>query len=78
MQTLHPREKSLHTVCMQTKQTMTKSAECANCRLFQKKYASILHKVCKVCTCSAASLQANDLVVWREQVVGKNADLMHT
>jgi hypothetical protein len=78
MQTLQTREKSLHTVCMQTVQTMTKSAECANCRLFQKKYASILHKVCKVCTCSAASLQANDLVVWREQVVGKNADLMHT
>ena len=78
MQTLHPREQSLHTVCMQTVQTMTKSAKCSYCRLFQKKYALILHKVCKVCTCSAASLQANDLVVWREQVVGKNADLMHT
>ena len=78
MQTLQPREKILHTVCMQTVQTLTKSAECADCRLFQKKYALILHKVCKVCTCSAASLQANDPVVWGERVVGENADLMHT
>ena len=78
MQTLHPREK----VCIQSAcenvQTFNKSAECANCRLFQKMYAFILHKVCKVCTCSAASLQANDGFVWEQPVVGKNADLMHT
>ena len=78
MQTLQTREKSLHTVCMQTVQTMTKTAECANCRLFQKKFASILHKVCKVCTCSAPSLHTNYELFWEQLVVGENADLMHT
>ena len=81
MQTLHPREKvCIKSACQifENVQTFQKSAECSYCRLFEKKYALILHKVCKVCTCSASSLQANDLVVWREQVVGKNADLMHT
>ena len=78
MQTLQPRENSLHTVCMQTVQTLNKSAECSYCRLFEKKYASILHKVCTECTYSAESLQAKGRFVWEQPPFGENADLMHT
>ena len=82
MQTLHPREKVCIKSACENVQTLNKSAhdsaECAYCRLFEKKYALILHKVCKVCTCSASSLQANGRFVWEQPPVGENADLMHT
>ena len=74
MQTLHPREKvCIKSACQifENVQTFEKSAVCANCRLFEKKYASILHKVCKVCTCSASSLQANGRFVWEQPPVLK-------
>ena len=81
MQTLHPREKvCIKSACQifENVQTYQKFAECAYCRLFEKKYALILHKVCIVCTCSASSLQANGRFVWEQPPVGKNADLKHT
>ena len=81
MQTLHPREKvCIKSACQifENVQTFQKSAECAYCRLFQKKYASILQKVCTECMCSAPSLQANPGFVWEQTRVGENADLMHT
>ena len=81
MQTLHPREKvCIKSACQifENVQTFHKSAECAYCRLFEKKYASILYKVCKVCTCSAASLHTNPPFFWGNRRVGENADLMHT
>ena len=59
-------------------QTFQKSAECAYCRLFQKKYASILQNVCTECMCSAASLHTNPPFFWGKRRVGENADLMHT
>ena len=81
MQTLQSREKvCIKSACkiFENVQTFQKYAECAYCRLFEKKYATILQKVCKVCTCSAASLQANGRFVWEQPPVGENADLMHT
>ena len=38
--------------------------------LFLKKCAPSLRKVCKVCTCSAPSLQANYGLFWEQPVVG--------
>ena len=78
MQTLHPREKVCIKSACENVQTFNKSAECAYCRLFEKKYALILHKVCKVCTCSAPSLHTNGGFSWGKPPVGENADLMHT
>ena len=81
MQTLQSREKvCFKSACQifENVQTFQRSAKCAYCRLFEKMYALILHKVCKVCTCSAASLQANCGFVWEQTTVGENADLMHT
>ena len=81
MQTLHPREKvCIKSACQifENVQTFQKSAECSYCRLFEKKYALILHKVCKVCTCSAPSLLTNYELFWEQLVVGENAELMHT
>ena len=81
MQTLHPREKvCIKSACQifENVQTFEKYAECAYCRLFQKKYASILQKVCKGCTCSAPSLHTNKKIAWVKLLVGENADLMRT
>ena len=81
MQTLHPREKSLHTVCMQTVQTL-KSLQSALTADLKKKSAQnsaqSLHKVCMVCTCSAPSLHINGRFVWGQPPVDNFADLMHT
>ena len=78
MQTLHAREKVCIKSACKNVQTFNKSAECAYCRLFEKKYALILHKVCIVCTCSAPSLHTNKKFSWGKLLVGENADLMHT
>ena len=81
MQTLHPREKSLHTVCMQTVQTL-KSLQSALSADLKKKSAlnsaQSLHKVCTECTCSAQSLPKNHKIVWDNLMVVNFADLMHT
>ena len=81
MQTLHPREKvCIKSACQifENVQTFQKSAECSYCRLFEKKYALILHKVCILCTYSTPSLHTNKKFSWAKLLVGENADLMRT
>ncbi len=39
--------------------TLAKCGKCTRCTLFQKRCAPGLHKVCRVCTCSAPSLHIN-------------------
>ncbi len=55
--------------------TQAKCANCARCTLFQKKCAPAgLHKVCRVCTCSASSLHTNPGFSWGKPGLVK----MHT
>jgi hypothetical protein len=80
VQTLHTRTK-LCKVCMSDNCrlcTLGSSVHSApNAHFFRKSMQS-LHKLCRVCTCSAPSLQINRPFVWEKQPVDKNADLMHT
>ncbi len=76
--TLHTRAKVCK-VCMPDFCRVAHSGQvCAWCTLFQKKCAPGLHKVCRVCTCSAPSLQTNGFFFWGKRPVGENAHLMHT
>ena len=81
MQTLHPREKSLHTVCLQTVQTLKSLQSALTADLKKKsaqKSAQSLQQVCTECTCSAQILHQNPRFVWEQPRVLKNADFMHT